>query len=137
VEEKEREWESKNISFVDDVGCVEEGKHEGEYTQRLQRYAEGAEILENENASQFEVDKTQAMLFTRRRSNKDPKMKARVRVGNHEVQYNTEATRWLGVWLDDMLTLNDHTKRILGQARKTHNRVRSLMVKKGLKPGSC
>jgi len=64
-------------------------------------------------------------------------MNARVRVGNHEVSYNEEATRWLGVWLDDMLTLNDHTKKTLAKARRAQNRVRSLMVKKGLSSEGC
>ena len=64
-------------------------------------------------------------------------MNARVRVGNHEVSYNKEATRWLGVWLDDMLTLNDHTKKTLAKARKAQNRVRSLMTKKGLSSEGC
>jgi len=58
-------------------------------------------------------------------------------VGDHEVSYNKEATRWLGVWLDDMLTLNDHTKKTLAKARKAQNRVRSLMVKKGLSLEGC
>jgi len=64
-------------------------------------------------------------------------MNARVRVGNHEVPYNKEATRWLGVWLDGMLTLNDYTKKTLVKARKVQNRVRSLMVKKGLSSEGC
>jgi len=64
-------------------------------------------------------------------------MNARVRVGNHEVPYNKEATRWLGVWLDDMLTVNDHTKKTLAKARKAQNRVRSLMMKKGLSSEGC
>jgi len=64
-------------------------------------------------------------------------MNARVRIGNHEVPYNKEATRWLGVWLDDMLTLNDHTKKTLVKARRAQNRVRSLMTKKGLSLEGC
>jgi hypothetical protein len=48
---------------------------------------------------------------------KEPKMKAKIWVGNHEVQYNKEATRWLGVWLDDMRTLKDHMKKTLAKAR--------------------
>jgi len=64
-------------------------------------------------------------------------MKAKIRVGNHEVQYNKEATRWLGVWLDSMLTLNDHTKKIFAKARRAQNRVRSLITKKGLSPEGC
>jgi len=59
-------------------------------------------------------------------------MNARVRVGNREVSYNKEATRWLGVWLDDMLTLNDHMNKTLAKARRAQNRVKSLMTKKGL-----
>jgi len=59
-------------------------------------------------------------------------MNARVRVGNYEVPYNKVATRWLGVWLDDMVTLNDHWKKTLAKARKAQSRVRSLMMKKGL-----
>jgi len=46
-------------------------------------------------------------------------------------------TRWLGVWLDDMLTLNDHMKKTLAKARKAQNRVRSLMMKKGLSSEEC
>jgi len=64
-------------------------------------------------------------------------MNARVRVGGHDVSYNNEATRWLGVWLDDMLTLNDHTKKTFAKARRVQNRVRSLMVKKGLSLEGC
>jgi len=64
-------------------------------------------------------------------------MNAQVRVGNHEVSYDKEATRWLGVWLDDMLTLNDHTKKTLTKARTVQNRVKSLMMKKGLSSEGC
>jgi len=64
-------------------------------------------------------------------------MKVKIRVGNYEVPYNKEATRWLGVWLDSMLTLNDHTKKIFVKARRAQSRVRSLMTKKGLSLEGC
>jgi len=64
-------------------------------------------------------------------------MKAKIRVGNHNVQYNKEATRWLGVWLDSILTLNDHSKKIFVKARRVQNRVRSLMSTKGLNSEGC
>jgi len=60
-----------------------------------------------------------------------------VSVRHYEIKYNKEATSWLGEWLDDMLTLKDHTKETLAKARKVQNRERFLMVKKGLNPGSC
>jgi hypothetical protein len=117
VEEKEKECGSEGISFVDDVAWVVEGEDVGECTQRLEACAREAQIWAKENACQFDIEKTEAILFTRRRSNKEPKMKAKIRVGSHEVQYNKEATRWLGVWLDSMLTLNDHTKKTFAKAR--------------------
>jgi len=46
-------------------------------------------------------------------------MNARVRLGSHEVSYIKEAIRWLGVWLDDMLTLNDHTKKTLAKGKES------------------
>jgi len=137
VEKKEEECGSEGISFVDDVAWVVEGEDVGECTQRLERCAAETTIWAKKNACQFDIEKTEAMLFTRRRQNKEPKMNARVAVGNHEVSYNKEATRWLGVWLDDMLTLNDHTKKTLAKARRAQNRVRSLMTKKGLSSEGC
>jgi len=137
VEREEEESGSEGISFVDDVAWVVEGEDVGECTQRLERCAAETTIWAKKNACQFEIKKMEAMLFTRRRKSKEPKMNARVRVGNHEVSHNKEATRRLGVWLDDMLNLNDHTKKTLAKARRVQNRVRSLMVKKGLSSEGC
>jgi len=137
VEDKERECGSEGISSVDDVAWVVEWEDVGECTQQLERCAAETRVWAKTNACQFEVEKMEAMLFARRGKNKEPKMNARVRVGDHEVLYNKEATRWLGVWLDDMLTLNDHTKKTLAKARTAQNRVRSLMTKKGLCSEGC
>ena len=100
-----------------------EGEDVGECTQRLEGYAKEAQIWGKENACQFDIEKTEVILLTQKRSNKEPKTNAKIRVGNHETQYNKEETRWLGVWLDSMLTLNGHTKRILVNARRAQNRV--------------
>jgi len=106
VEDEDEDCGSEGISLVDDVARVVEGEDVGECTQRLERCAAETTIWAKKNACQFDIEKTEAMLFTRRRKNRKPKMNARVSVGNHEVPYNNEATRWLGVWLDDILTLN-------------------------------
>jgi len=137
VGEKGKDCGSEGISFVDDVAWVVEGEDVGECTQRRERYAAETTIWAQKNACGFGIEKTEAMLFTRRRKNKEPKMNAPARVGRHEVSYNKEATRWFGVWLDDRPTLNEHTKKTLAKARKAQNRVRSLMVKKGLNSEGC
>ena len=119
------------------MAWVVEGEDVGECTQRLERCTAETTVWAKMNACQFDIERTEAMLFTRRRKNKQPKMNTQVRVGNHEVSYNKEATRWLWVWLDDMLTLNDHTKKTLEKARRAQHRVRSLMPKKGLSSEGC
>src|SRR5258705_190882 len=88
VVKEERLCESKGISFVDDVAWVVEEVDVGECTQRLERCAAGTPKWEKQNACRFDIKKTEAILFTRKRSNKDPKMKAKVSVGIHEIQYN-------------------------------------------------
>jgi len=137
VDKKEEDCGSEGISFVDDVAWVVEGEDVGECTQQLEKCAAETTIWAKKTACQFDIEKTEVMLFTRQRSNQEPKMNARLRVANHEVSYNKEATRWLGVWLDDMLTLNDHTKKTLEKARRVQNRGRSLMTKKGLSLEGC
>jgi hypothetical protein len=123
VEEKEKECGSEGISVVDDMAWVVEGEDVGECTQRSEGCAREAQIWATENACRFDIEKTEAILFTQKRNNMETKMQAKIRVGNHEVQYNQEATRWLGVWLYSMLTLNDHTKKIFAKARRAQNRV--------------
>jgi len=137
VEDTEEECGSEGIYFVDDVAWVVEGKGVGECTEILEACAKEAQIWVKENTCQYCIGKTEAILFTRKRKNKESKMKARIRVRNHEVQYNKKATRWLGVWLDSMFTLNNHTKKSFAKARRAQNRVRSLMMTKGLNPVGC
>jgi hypothetical protein len=93
VEKEHVQCESEGISFVGDVAWVVEGESVGECTQRLERCATGAQKWTKENTCQFNTEKTEAILFTRRKCNKEPKMRAKIRVGNHEVWYNNEATR--------------------------------------------
>jgi len=69
VEEKGRECGSEGISLVDDVAWVVEGEDVGECTQRLEGCAKEAQIWAKENACKFDIEKTEAILFTRRRNN--------------------------------------------------------------------
>jgi len=76
VEDKEEESGSEGISFVDDVAWVAEGKDVGECTQRLERCAAETTIWAKKNSCQYDIEKMEAMLFTRRRKNTEPKMNA-------------------------------------------------------------
>ena len=54
----------------------------------------------------FDQGKTEAAMFWRKK--KGTEAKAKVKVGEQEIPFNKEATRWLGVWLDSQLTLKEH-----------------------------
>jgi len=55
-----------------------------------------------------------------------------IRVGDKEVPFNNEVTRWLGVWLDSQLTLNEHHAAGVKGARKAMGRLRRLAGRVGL-----
>ena len=59
------------------------------------------------------------------------------RVGNHQVAYNKEATRWLGVYLDSSLTLKEHHRTRMRKARQAEGRLRRLTGQFGLTPDHC
>jgi len=74
VEKKEEECGSEGISFVDDVAWVVEGEDVGECTTQLERCAAETTVWAKKIACQFDMEKTEAMWFTRRRKNKEPKI---------------------------------------------------------------
>lgn len=85
---------------------------------------------------QFDADKTEAALFTRKhgRELNDQIKRARIVEGDYHASINQEATRWLGVWLDAGLNLKDHYQTRFRKARKAEARVRSLCRGQGLAP---
>ena len=125
------------ISFADDVGLLAPGRSVQEVCRKLQEAAKVAIEWGQSNLVQFEADKTEAVLFTRKhgRDLRDQTKRARIVVGNHPVSFNHEATRWLGIWLDAGLTLETHYQTCLRKARNAEARVRSLCQAQGLAPG--
>jgi len=68
------------------MAWVAQGVDVGECSQRLERYAVGAQKCVKENACKFDMEKTEVMLFTGKRRNKELKMKAEISVGKHELR---------------------------------------------------
>ena len=64
-------------------------------------------------------------------------VKAKVNVGDNEIPFNKEATRWLGVWLDSQLTLKEHHATRLKNRRNALTRLRRLAGQLGLSPANC
>jgi len=49
-----------------------------------------------------------------------------IRVGTSDIPFNSEATHWLGVWLDSQLTLKEHHAVRLKEGRKSMEWLRRL-----------
>ena len=67
------------------------------------------------NAVRFETAKTEAILFSRKRKHR--RCQRGIRVGDQTVQFAPDATRWLGIWLDSALTLQENRRRRFGKTR--------------------
>ena len=86
---------------------------------------------------QFDTAKTEAALFTRRRGHKKhlrPKLTAKIRVGDGFIPFNSQATCWLGVWMDTHLTLKEHHNRCMKNVRAAEARLRTLTKTYGVVP---
>jgi len=119
-EEVERRCEGvKDLSFADDISWWAEGKEDQEVAAKLPKAAEVACGWASRNGVTFDHKKSEAMLFSRKR--KEPT--GVVKAGGREIQFNKEATRWLGIWLDSHLTLRDHQRVMMKKGRKAMTRL--------------
>ena len=80
----------------------------------------------------FETSKTEDILLSRRRGHGPAKRERAVRVEGREAPFATEATRWLGVWLDSALTLRERRRRLANRVRAKEAAIRCLVSKHGL-----
>jgi len=116
---------------VDDVAWVATGKDVEEVTAKLEACAVAAGEWAQANAVSFGEGKTEAVLFRKGRKEIPAR---KIQVGNHQVAYNREATRWLGVYLDSSLTLKEHHRTRMRKARQAKGRLRRLNGQFGLTP---
>jgi len=86
-----------------------------------------------ENGITFDHGKSEAVLFSRRRKVSTETIRTRER----EIPFNTEATRWLGIWLDSHLTLKDHQRAMMKKGRKALVRLRRLAGQMGVRSDNC
>jgi len=119
---------------VDDVAWVATGKDVEELIAKLEACAAAAGEWSQANAVSFNEGKPEAVLFRKGRK----EMPARkIQVGNHQVAYNEEARRWLGVYLNSSLTLKEHHRTQMRKAREAEGRLRRLTGQFGLTPDHC
>jgi hypothetical protein len=79
---------------------VVEGDDVTQYVQNMQRCASRARRWAEENAVEFDIGKTEVILFSKKRNHQGSKVKQKIRVGENRIVFDEKPTRWLGVQLD-------------------------------------
>lgn len=119
------------ISFVDDVGLVTECQGLDDGTRQLEAIAVDAIQWGADNKVEFEVSKTEVLVFSRRRKILQEAKLAAVRIGQQSFPIKQEATRWLGFWLDPKLSFKTHFENRMASAKGALQRVSSLSRSNG------
>ena len=84
----------RSLSFVDDVAWTSEGATEDAISESLEQAATAAQEWAAANAATFDTEKTEAILFSRRRKHNTPAAPPRgILVDGRAVQFNKQATR--------------------------------------------
>ena len=121
----------QTISFVDDIGLVVECDELGRGTMQLECIATDAMRWGSNNKVEFEVSKTEVLVFSRRRKVLQKARNAVVRVGEQTFKINQGATKWLGFWLDPKLSFKTHFEKRMASANGALRRVASLSSSNG------
>jgi len=88
--------EATGLSFVDDLGWVATGSDVNHVISILERCAAQSIKWASRRGLQFDTAKTEAALFTGRRSHRkhlQPKLTAKIRVRSRVIQFNIQVTR--------------------------------------------
>jgi hypothetical protein len=129
LEEKHPTMEA--ISFVDDIGLVLRCNDLEQGTRELESIARHAVEWGDSNKVEFEISKTEVILFSRQGKVLQTAKEARIRIGEHEFSIKRGATRWLGFWLDPKLSFKTHFEKRLANAKGALQRIRSLSGSNG------
>jgi len=120
---------AKGLSFVGDLGWVATGSSVNQVITTLEWCAANSVEWECWQGLQIDTAKTEAVLFTCRRGHKKhhwPKLTVKIKVGNWFIQFNNQATRWLGITMDAHLTFKEHHNRCMKIPRAAQVRLQTL-----------
>jgi hypothetical protein len=118
-------------SFVDDIGLVIECSEVEEGARQLERIATDAIQWGSDNKVEFEVSKTEVLVFSRGRKVLQVAKEAAVRIGGQTFTIKREATKWPGFWLDPKLSFKTRFETRMTNAKGALQRVASLSRSNG------
>jgi hypothetical protein len=95
---------------VDDIGLLASGNSIQEVSEILETAGKEAISWGLANNVSFEVNKTEVVVFTKKKGRllRQSLSRAKITLDGRAITYNQDATRWLGIWLDNGLTLKTH-----------------------------
>lgn len=128
---EDRHMKLQAISFVDDIGLVTECDDVEEGARKLEHIARDAIQWGSDNKADFEVSKTEVLVFSRRRGILQATKDAAIRIGEQTFTVKQEATKWLGFWLDSKLSFKTHFENRIASAKGALQRVSSLSRSNG------
>ena len=116
----------ESISFVDDMGFALRCGQLGHGIAELESVARNALGWGRNNKVEFEISKTEVLVFSKRRKVLHASKEAVVRIGEQEFAIKQGATKWLGFWLDPKLSFKIHFIKRLTSAEATLQRITGL-----------
>jgi ribonuclease HI len=131
--------EPDGLSFLDAHCGVPTGNNVNQVVTILERCAAKSIEWAIRRGIQFDTAKTEAALFTRRRGHKrhlGPKLTTKTKAREGFIWLNRQVTRWLSVWLDVQMTIQEHPNRCMRRARGAEARLQTLTKTDGVVPES-
>jgi hypothetical protein len=128
---------SSGLSFVNDVMWLIEAPSIPQLIRKMEKYARHCQTWVQRYAVRFNTSKMEAIPPTGNTKHYEERDTARIRVGEHYVKFNSEAMRWLGVWINLALHLTMHRDKCMARARMAENQLRRLARKYGVPPASA
>jgi Reverse transcriptase (RNA-dependent DNA polymerase)/Endonuclease-reverse transcriptase len=132
---EEQNPEITALSFADDIAFLAPGKTVKDIQDALTNAGEQAIAWGLLNNVKFDIEKTEAVLFTKKRKIRQNLLNYNIKIQSHNIKFNKEATRWLGIWLDAGLSLKEHRQIRLQKAQKAENRLKAISGTFGLASG--
>lgn len=87
-----------------------------------------------ENKAEFEISKTEVLLFSRRREVLNAARNVTVNIVDQRFAIKQGATKWLGFWLDSKLSSKTHSETRLASATEALQRISGLSKSKDSSP---
>ena len=102
---------------------------------RMEQCASASLEWAQNNVVRFEMTKTEAILFSRKRKHR--RCQVPIQVEDQTIHFAPEVTRWLGIWPGSALTLQENRRRRVERIRQAGARIRRIVNQYGVPPAAA